>query len=51
VFRQRGSHVTLRHPDGRRAIIPLHNFPLKKGTLTGTLREISLTADELRELL
>jgi predicted RNA binding protein YcfA (HicA-like mRNA interferase family) len=51
VFRQRGSHVTLRHPDGRRAIIPLHNFPLKKGTLTGLLREISLSPDELRKLL
>lgn len=51
MFRQRGSHVTLRHPDGRRAIIPIHNFPLKKGTLTGIMREISLSADELRELL
>jgi predicted RNA binding protein YcfA (HicA-like mRNA interferase family) len=51
VFRQRGSHVTLRHPDGRLVIVPLHNFPLKKGMLTGILRQIALTADELRELL
>jgi predicted RNA binding protein YcfA (HicA-like mRNA interferase family) len=51
VFRQRGSHVTLRHPDGRKTIIALHSFPLKKGTLTGILREIRLTPDELRELL
>ncbi len=41
----------MRHPDGRKTIVPLHSYPLKKGTLTGILRDVALSSDELRELL
>ena len=51
VARQRGSHVRMKKP-GRRAalVIPLHR-ELKRGTLAGILRDAELSADDLRSLL
>ncbi len=44
---QRGSHVKLRHHDGRIAIIPLHKI-IKKGTLKkGILNPLSISVEEL----
>ena len=37
--RQRGSHVILRHADGRGCVVPLHR-ELKIGTLAGALRHV-----------
>lgn len=51
VVRQRGSHVRLRHP--ARAtflVVPLHK-ELKKGTLSGILRDSLVDREELRRLL
>jgi len=48
---QVGSHVTFKHPDGRRVTIPLHNRELKKGMLHGILKDIGLTIEEIKELL
>ncbi len=45
--RQRGSHVTLRHEDGRHAIVPLHR-EIKRGTLGGILRQAVLSVDDLQ---
>lgn len=47
---QRGSHVKLRHADGRTAIVPLHR-ELAPGTLRSVLRQAGLSADELVDLL
>jgi predicted RNA binding protein YcfA (HicA-like mRNA interferase family) len=47
---QRGSHLKLRHGDGRTVIVPLHR-KLARGTLSSILRQAGLTAEELRELL
>jgi predicted RNA binding protein YcfA (HicA-like mRNA interferase family) len=47
---QRGSHVKLRHADGRTAIVPLHR-ELAPGTLRSVLRQAGLSADELVNLL
>lgn len=47
---QRGSHVKLRHPAGRTAIVPLHR-EFAPGTLASVLKQAGLTADELRTLL
>ncbi len=47
---QRGSHVKLRHPDGRMAIVPLHR-EVAPGTLRSILRQAGLSADQLGELL
>ncbi len=47
---QRGSHVKLRHADGRTVIVPLHR-ELARGTLRSVLRQAGLDAAELVELL
>jgi len=51
VVRQRGSHVRLKKPERRNAlVVPLHK-EIRKGTLAGILRDAGLSADELRKLL
>lgn len=47
---QRGSHRKLRHADGRTVIVPMHR-ELARGTLASILRQASLEAAQLRELL
>jgi predicted RNA binding protein YcfA (HicA-like mRNA interferase family) len=51
VARQRGSHVRLKKPDRRSAlVVPLHR-EIRKGTLAAILRDAGLDPDELRRLL
>ena len=51
VARQRGSHVRMRHPKRSTfLVVPLHR-ELKKGTLSGILRDAGLDREELRRLL
>lgn len=47
---QRGSHVKVRHADGRTVIVPMHR-ELARGTLRSILRQADFSADEFRELL
>lgn len=48
---QRGSHIKLRHADGRTAIIPNHKL-IKPGTLKkGILNPLGLTIEDLLRLL
>ena len=47
---QRGSHVKLRHVDGRTVIVPMHR-ELAPGTLRSILRQAGFSADGFRELL
>jgi predicted RNA binding protein YcfA (HicA-like mRNA interferase family) len=47
---QRGSHVKLRHADGRTVIVPLHR-ELAPGTLRSILRQAGLSVEELTNLL
>ena len=51
VVRQQGSHVRLTHRDRSLfLVVPLHR-ELKRGTLTGILRDAQLDRDDLRRLL
>ena len=51
AVRQRGSHVRLKHTDSATfLVVPLHR-ELKRGTLSGILRDAGLDRDELRRLL
>jgi predicted RNA binding protein YcfA (HicA-like mRNA interferase family) len=51
VVRQRGSHVRLKKPGRRNAlVVPLHK-EIRRGTLGGILRDADLSADDLRRLL
>jgi len=47
---QKGSHLKLRHADGRVVIVPLHH-ELARGTLRSILRQARLTPEEFLRLL
>jgi len=47
---QRGSHVKLRHADGRTVIVPMHR-ELARGTLRSIFRQADFSAEEFAELL
>ena len=47
---QKGSHVKMRHVDGRTAIVPNHR-ELAQGTLRSILRQAGLSAEEFFGLL
>ena len=52
VDRTRGSHVFLRHADGRTTTVPIHSGEtIGPGLLSAILRDVELSVDELVELL
>jgi len=52
AVRQRGSHVRLRHDDGRVVTVPSHQGQdIGRGLLRKILRDAELSPDDLRELL
>jgi predicted RNA binding protein YcfA (HicA-like mRNA interferase family) len=51
VERTRGSHLFLRHPDGRTTTVPIHSGEtIGPGLLRAILRDVELSADELADL-
>lgn len=51
VSRKTGSHVYLKHPNGRLASISIHPGTLPKGTLLAILKQTRLTIEKLKRLL
>ena len=51
IHHQTGSHITLKHPDGRRAVVPFHRKDLKKSTLKKILQQTGIDTEELIDLL
>jgi predicted RNA binding protein YcfA (HicA-like mRNA interferase family) len=52
AVRQKGSHVRLRHPDGRVVTVPMHSGQdIGRGLLRKILRDADLTVEELLRLL
>jgi predicted RNA binding protein YcfA (HicA-like mRNA interferase family) len=52
IDRTRGSHVFLKHPDGRATAVPVHSGEtLGPGLLRAILRDVELSVDELIDLL
>lgn len=52
VVRQKGSHVRMRHEDGRIVTIPVHSGKvIGKGLLLKILRDADLTKEALIDLL
>lgn len=46
-IRQKGSHLFLRHPDGRTTVVPIHRGEdIPPGLLRSILREVELSRDE-----
>jgi len=48
---QRGSHIKMRHADGRTVIVPVHYRNIPAGTLHSILKQAGMTADALLKLL
>lgn len=52
VVRQKGSHVRLRHPDGRVVTVPVHPAQdIGRGLLRKILRDAEVSPDQLKDLL
>jgi predicted RNA binding protein YcfA (HicA-like mRNA interferase family) len=50
--RTRGSHVFLKHRDGRATAVPVHSREtLGPGLLRSILRDVEMTTEQLTELL
>lgn len=50
VRRQSGSHVVLRHPDGRQTYVAMHTSDVPNGTFRSILKQAELTEEEFRNL-
>jgi predicted RNA binding protein YcfA (HicA-like mRNA interferase family) len=51
VERQRGSHVFLKHDDGRATVVPVHSGEtIGPGLLSKILRDVEMTRDELLKM-
>lgn len=48
LARQKGSHATYRHEDGRTAVVPMHTGDIKRGTLRSILRQTGLEVDDFQ---
>ena len=48
-YRQKGSHlIMVLEIKNKQVVIPMHNKPLKKGTLASILRQADVSVDEIR---
>ena len=48
--RQSGSHVILRHPDGRQTYVALHPGDIPTGTFHKILKQANLSESEFKEI-
>jgi predicted RNA binding protein YcfA (HicA-like mRNA interferase family) len=48
--RQSGSHIQLKHPDGRRLTLPRHN-PIKVGVMKSIIEQAKTTKEEFLKYL
>ncbi len=52
VERTRGSHVFLKHEDGRTTVVPIHSGEtIGPGLLRAILRDVELSQDDLADML
>ncbi len=52
IIRTRGSHVYLKHSDGRATVIPLHaGETIGPGLLAAILRDVEMSSEQLQDLL
>jgi predicted RNA binding protein YcfA (HicA-like mRNA interferase family) len=47
----KGSHLILKHLDGRRTTIPMHGKDIPAGTLLAILRDIKISKEEFIKIL
>jgi predicted RNA binding protein YcfA (HicA-like mRNA interferase family) len=52
VIRQHGSHVVLKHPDGRLTVVPVHSGEeIGTGLLIKIIKDTGLSKEEFMELI
>lgn len=51
ISHKKGSHVRLKHVDGRKVTIAIHPKPLSLGTLSIILRQAEINREKLDEVL
>lgn len=47
----KSSHLVFRHPDGRRTVVPVHNHPVRIGTLKAILNQAKIPVTDFLKLL
>jgi len=47
----KGSHLVFKHTDGRRTVVPVHNRPVRKGTLKAILNQSEISLKEFLDSL
>jgi len=50
IKRQSGSHIIIRHPDGRQSYIAMHTNDIPEGTFRKILKQSNLTFEEFKKL-
>lgn len=50
IKRQSGSHVILRHPDGRQTYVAVHTGDIPEGTFKKILKQASLSLEDFKKL-
>ena len=50
IKRQSGSHIILRHPDGRQTYIAFHTKDIPKGTFHAIIKQSGLSIEEFNKL-
>jgi predicted RNA binding protein YcfA (HicA-like mRNA interferase family) len=50
IKRQFGSHVVLRHPDGRQTYVAMHTGDVPKGTFRAILKQAEINEGSFRNL-
>ena len=52
VVRQRGSHVILKHPDGRVTVVPVHSGEdIERGLLSRIIKDTGMAREQFLKLL
>lgn len=51
ISRKTGSHIHLKHSNGRLTSVSMHPGAIPKGTLTAILKQTRITVEKLKELL
>ena len=52
IIRQKGSHIFLRHSDGRKTVVPVHKGQdIDRGLLRKIIRDVELSYQEFSELV
>jgi len=52
VVRQKGSHVYLRHTDGRATVVPIHKGrDIDRGLLRKIIRDAEISRDEFLDIM